>query len=137
MEKFDIFKHIAERTGGDIYIGVVGPVRTGKSTFISRFMDLVIVPNIADNYEKDRTRDELPQSGAGRTITTTEPKFVPSEAVHITIDQDMDATVRMVDCVGYAVTGALGYVEDDVPRMVRTPWFEEEISFQRAAEIGT
>ncbi len=137
MEKFDIFKHIAERTGGDIYIGVVGPVRTGKSTFISRFMDLVIVPNIKDNYEKDRTRDELPQSGAGRTITTTEPKFVPSEAVHITIGEDMSAAVRMVDCVGYAVTGALGYVEDDVPRMVRTPWFEEEISFQRAAEIGT
>lgn len=137
MEKFDIFRHIAERTGGDVYIGVVGPVRTGKSTFISRFMDLVVLPNMKDAYEKERTRDELPQSGAGKTIMTTEPKFVPGEAVEITLGENIKVAVRMVDCVGYSVPGALGYEEADAPRMVRTPWHEEEISFQRAAEIGT
>ncbi|MDD2201642.1 MAG: stage IV sporulation protein A [Firmicutes bacterium] len=137
MEKFDIFRHIAERTGGDVYIGVVGPVRTGKSTFISRFMDLVVLPNMKDAYEKERTRDELPQSGAGKTIMTTEPKFVPGEAVEITLGENIKVAVRMVDCVGYSVPGALGYEEADAPRMVRTPWYEEEISFQRAAEIGT
>ena len=108
MEKFDIFRHIAERTGGDVYIGVVGPVRTGKSTFISRFMDLIVLPNMKDAYEKERTRDELPQSGAGKTIMTTEPKFVPGEAVEITLAEKTRAAVRMVDCVGYTVPGALG-----------------------------
>jgi len=137
MEKFDIFRHIAERTGGDVYIGVVGPVRTGKSTFISRFMDLVVLPNMKDAYEKERTRDELPQSGAGKTIMTTEPKFVPGEAVEISLAEKARAAVRMVDCVGYTVPGALGYEEANFPRMVRTPWFEEEVSFQKAAEIGT
>ena len=137
MEKFDIFRHIAERTGGDVYIGVVGPVRTGKSTFISRFMDLVVLPNMKDAYEKERTRDELPQSGAGKTIMTTEPKFVPGEAVEIALAEKARAAVRMVDCVGYTVPGALGYEEANFPRMVRTPWFEEEVSFQKAAEIGT
>ncbi|MEA4882249.1 MAG: stage IV sporulation protein A [Clostridia bacterium] len=137
MERFDIFQHIAERTGGDVYIGVVGPVRTGKSTFISRFMDSIVLPNIKNAYEKERTRDELPQSGAGRTIMTTEPKFVPGEAVEVTFADNIKASVRMVDCVGYSVAGALGYEELNAPRMVRTPWFEDEISFQRAAEIGT
>ncbi|MCR4425504.1 MAG: stage IV sporulation protein A [Firmicutes bacterium] len=137
MEKFDIFQHIAERTGGDVYIGVVGPVRTGKSTFISRFMDLVVLPNMKNAYERERTRDELPQSGAGKTIMTTEPKFVPGEAVGITLGENIRVAVRMVDCVGYTVPGALGYEEADAPRMVRTPWFDEEIPFQRAAEIGT
>lgn len=137
MEKFDVFQHIAERTGGDIYIGVVGPVRTGKSTFISRFMDLMVLPIMKDAYERERTRDELPQSGAGRTIMTTEPKFVPGEAVQVSLDSRITVGIRMVDCVGYSVAGALGYQEADIPRMVRTPWFEEEIPFQRAAELGT
>jgi len=137
MERFDIFKHIAERTGGDVYIGVVGPVRTGKSTFISRFMDMVVLPNIADANERERTKDELPQSGAGRTIMTTEPKFVPGEAVEVAMANNIRASVRLVDCVGYAVPGALGYEESELPRMVRTPWFDEEISFQQAAELGT
>ncbi|WP_110953123.1 stage IV sporulation protein A [Anaerosinus massiliensis] len=137
MEKFDLFRDIAERTGGDIYIGVVGPVRTGKSTFIKKFMETMILPNITDPYEQERAKDELPQSAAGKTIMTTEPKFIPNEAVEISIKDNVAVRVRMVDCVGYTVEGALGYAEQDVPRMVLTPWFEEEIPFQEAAEIGT
>lgn len=137
MERIDIFNDIAERTGGDIYIGVVGGVRTGKSTFIKRFMDLLVIPNIKDVYDKERARDELPQSGAGRTIMTTEPKFVPNEAVEILVGQNIKLKVRLVDNVGYRVEGALGYDEEDEPRMVTTPWFEEPIPFMEAAEIGT
>lgn len=137
MEKFDLFRDIAERTGGDIYIGVVGPVRTGKSTFIKRFMENMVLPNITDPYEKERAKDELPQSAGGKTIMTTEPKFIPNEAVEISVNENVSVHVRLVDCVGYTVEGALGYEEDDGPRMVLTPWFENEIPFQEAAEIGT
>ena len=137
MEKYDILRDIAERTGGDIYLGVVGPVRTGKSTFIKRFMELLVLPNIQEFHERERAQDELPQSGAGRTIMTTEPKFIPSEAVEISVREGIDMRVRLVDCVGYAVPGALGFEEEDGPRMVHTPWFDEEIPFQEAAEIGT
>lgn len=137
MEKFDVFSHIAERTAGSIYVGVVGPVRTGKSTFIKRFMDLFVMPNITDVYLKERTRDELPQSGAGRTITTTEPKFVPDDPVEITFVENIKARIRLVDCVGYTVEGAKGYEDESGPRLVRTPWFEHPIPFQEAAELGT
>lgn len=137
MEKIDLFSDIAERTDGDIYIGVVGPVRTGKSTFIKRFMETMILPNIEDPYEKERAKDELPQSAAGRTIMTTEPKFIPNEAIELDIKENVPVKVRLVDCVGYTVDGALGYEEESGPRMVLTPWFEEEIPFQQAAEIGT
>jgi stage IV sporulation protein A len=137
VEQHDIFRDIAERTGGDIYLGVVGPVRTGKSTFIKRFMELLVLPNIRNPIERDRAKDELPQSGAGRTIMTTEPKFVPNEAVEITVREGLPMRVRVVDCVGYTVEGALGYESEEGPRMVRTPWFEEEIPFQEAAEVGT
>ncbi|MGS0764898.1 stage IV sporulation protein A [Syntrophomonas curvata] len=137
MEGNIILNDIAERTGGDIYLGVVGPVRTGKSTFIKRFMEMMVIPNIKDIYDQERAKDELPQSGAGRTITTTEPKFVPNEAVEISTTNGISLKVRMVDCVGYTVEGALGYEEDEEPRMVRTPWFDYEVPFEEAAEIGT
>ncbi|MDD3839791.1 MAG: stage IV sporulation protein A [Clostridia bacterium] len=137
MNDFDIYKNIAERTDGDIYIGVVGPVRTGKSTFIKRFMDLLVLPNIDNIHKKERAKDELPQSAAGRTIMTTEPKFVPNEAVEIKLNENAALKVRMVDCVGYLVKGALGYLEGNVPRMVNTPWYEREIPFEEAAELGT
>lgn len=137
MEKFDIFKDIAERTGGDIYIGVVGPVRTGKSTFIKRFMDLLVIPNIADPHERQRAIDALPQAAAGKTIMTTEPKFIPDDGIEITVRENLKLRVRMVDCVGYTVEGALGYQEESGPRMVMTPWFPNEIPFQEAAEVGT
>ena len=137
MGDFNIYKDIAERTQGDIYLGVVGPVRTGKSTFIKKFMDLMVIPKIDNAYKKERAKDELPQSGSGKTIHTTEPKFVPNEAIEITIDDDVNFKVRLIDCVGYIVKGALGYLEDDEPKMVNTPWYEYEIPFEDAAEIGT
>lgn len=137
MEKFDIFQDIAERTGGDIYVGVVGPVRTGKSTFIRRFLETLVLPNIKDINERERAKDAMPQGGTGRTIMTTEPKFIPDDGIEIAIRDNLKLRVRLVDCVGYAVAGALGYEEADGPRMVQTPWFEYEIPFQEAAEIGT
>lgn len=137
MENLDIYKDIAERTDGDIYVGVVGPVRTGKSTFIKKFMELLVLPNIDNEYKRERAIDELPQSAAGKTIMTTEPKFIPNEAVEITIADNLKLKTRMVDCVGYLVNNAIGYLEDDMPRMVKTPWSAEEIPFERAAEIGT
>ena len=136
-ENLKLYQDIANRTQGDIYVGVVGPVRTGKSTFIKRFMDLLVIPNIENEYKKERARDELPQSAGGRTIMTTEPKFVPNEAVEITIGDNLKLKTRLVDCVGYLVNNAIGYLEDDMPRMVKTPWFDEEIPFEQAAEIGT
>jgi stage IV sporulation protein A len=137
VEKVDIFKDIAERTGGDIYLGIVGAVRTGKSTFIKRFMELVVIPNISNNADKARAQDELPQSAAGRTIMTTEPKFVPNQAVQLHVDEGLEVNVRLVDCVGYAVPGAKGYEDENGPRMINTPWYEEPIPFEEAAEIGT
>lgn len=137
MDSFNIYKDIAERTQGDIYVGVVGPVRTGKSTFIKKFMDLMVIPKIDNNYKKERAKDELPQSGSGKGIHTTEPKFVPNEAVEITIDEDIKFNVRMVDCVGYIVKGAEGYMDGEAAKMVNTPWYEHEIPFEDAAEIGT
>lgn len=137
MEKYNIYRDIAERTQGDIYIGIVGPVRTGKSTFIKRFMELLVIPNIENNYKKERTRDELPQSGSGKTIMTTEPKFVPNEAIEINMKDNASFKVRLIDCVGYLVKGALGYEENQFPRMVSTPWSKEPIPFEEAAELGT
>lgn len=137
MENRTIYESIAERTQGDIYVGVVGPVRTGKSTFIKRFMDLMVLPNVADEHIKQRVRDELPQSGTGRTITTTEPKFVPAQAVMVKLPDHTHFKVRMVDCVGYMVKNALGHLENDQPRMVNTPWSADRIPFTKAAEIGT
>lgn len=137
MMNFDIYKDIAERTKGDIYIGVVGPVRTGKSTFIKKFMDLLVLPNIDDDFERERAIDELPQSGTGKTIMTTEPKFVPSNAVEIRVDDDIAFNVRLVDCVGYLINGSVGHTEDEIPRMISTPWSSERIPFEEAAEIGT
>lgn len=132
-----IFRDIAQRTGGDVYLGVVGPVRVGKSTFIKKFMELLVIPNIQDDYEQERAVDELPQSGAGRTIMTTEPKFIPNEAVDIQVKEGLSVRVRMVDCVGYSVPGAKGYEDEMGPRMVNTPWAEEAMPFQEAAEMGT
>lgn len=137
MKNTSIYNDIATRTGGDIYIGVVGPVRTGKSTFIKRFMDSVVLPNMENEQMRQRATDELPQSSAGRTIMTTEPKFIPENAVKITLPDNAEFNVRMIDCVGYIVPSALGYIEGDQPRMVRTPWYENEIPFNMAAEIGT
>ena len=136
MER-NIYQSIAERTDKQIYLGIVGPVRTGKSTFIKSFMEALVLPNIDNVYQKERARDELPQSGSGRTIMTAEPKFVPEEAVKITIDDSVSLSVRMIDCVGYMVNGAIGQFEGDQPRMVNTPWFDHEIPLAEAAEIGT
>ena len=137
MENTKLYQDIAKRTDGDIYVGVVGPVRTGKSTFIKNFMDLLVIPNIDNEFKKERAKDELPQSAGGKTIMTTEPKFVPNEAIEITLDNNLKFKTRLVDCVGYLVDNAIGYLEDDMPRMVKTPWSDEEIPFERAAEIGT
>ena len=133
----DIYKDIAERTGGDIYIGVVGPVRSGKSTFINRFMEQFVIPNIESDFLKERAIDELPQSSAGKTIMTTEPKFIPEEAVRVNIEGTASFNVRMIDCVGYIIPSAIGYIENDAPRMVDTPWFDEPVPFNMAAEVGT
>ena len=137
MENYEIYQDIAKRTQGDIYIGVVGPVRTGKSTFIKKFMELLVLPNIEDSYKKERAIDELPQSASGKTIMTTEPKFIPNEAVEISLEQNIKMKARLVDCVGYLVSPALGYLEENMPRMVKTPWSEEEMPFETAAELGT
>lgn len=137
MTNISIYQNIATRTAGDIYIGVVGPVRTGKSTFIKRFMETQVIPNIDNIYRKERARDELPQSGSGRTIMTAEPKFVPEEAVQIQLADSAAFSVRLIDCVGYMVPGAIGQFENDAPRMVTTPWFDHEIPMTKAAEIGT
>ena len=136
MEKEKIIKDISERTGGDIYLGVVGAVRTGKSTFIKKCIENLVVPNIKDEYERKRCLDEIPQTAQGKTIMTIEPKFVPSNAVTINIE-DFTANIRLVDCVGYVIDAAKGYEDENGPRMVRTPWYDEEIPFVEAAEIGT
>ena len=134
---YEIYRDIADRTNGDIYIGVVGPVRTGKSTFISKFMQTLVLPNIEDENVRQRTLDELPQSAAGKTVMTTQPKFVPANGVRVHLSENVDFQVRMLDCVGYLVEGAMGATEDEKPRMVRTPWSEREMPFEKAAEIGT
>lgn len=132
-----IYSDIARRTDGNIYLGIVGPVRSGKSTFITRFMNDLVIPNITDDFQRERANDELPQSSAGKTIMTTEPKFVPEKAVSITLEDGVKMNVRLIDCVGYIVPSAIGYIENEAPRMVMTPWFEEEIPFNMAAEVGT
>lgn len=137
MENFSIYKDIKERTGGDIYIGVVGPVRCGKSTFITNFMEKLVLPNIKNKHVRERTIDELPQSAEGLTIMTTQPKFVPNKAVKINLGANLDMNVRLIDSVGYLISGALGHTENDKPRLVKTPWQENEIPFEDAAEIGT
>lgn len=137
MDTFRVYQDIKARTNGEIYIGVVGPVRTGKSTFIKRFMDILVLPEIEDQHIKARTRDELPQSASGKTIMTTEPKFVPKEAAEIKLLKDVNVKVRLIDCVGYMVDGASGHVEGNEERMVKTPWFDYEIPFTKAAGIGT
>lgn len=137
MQNFDLYGDIAHRTGGELYIGVVGPVRTGKSTFISRFMQSMVLPHMEENEKKKMAEDFLPQSGAGKTVTTTEPKFVPTEGATVTFGNGGRAKVRMIDCVGYLVNGALGSEEEGAPRMVKTPWQEQELPFVTAAEMGT
>lgn len=137
MTKTDIYKDIYTRTNGAVMLGVVGPVRTGKSTFIKRFMETLVIPNIEDVYARERAKDELPQSGSGRTIMTSEPKFVPEEAVNISIDDEINLSVRLVDCVGYMVEGSSGLLDDGTERMVTTPWFDHEVSMTEAAEEGT
>ncbi|MBR2498203.1 MAG: stage IV sporulation protein A [Clostridia bacterium] len=137
MEKYSIYKDIATRTNGDIYIGVVGPVRTGKSTFITKFMEKLVLPNINNKLQKQIATDEMPQSADGKTIMTTQPKFVPANAVKVQFKNKASANVRLVDCVGYLVDGAVGHEEDEKPRLVKTPWDDKEIPFEKAAEIGT
>lgn len=134
---YDVYNDIKARTGGEIYIGVVGPVRTGKSTFIKRFMDLLVIPNIEDEYSRGRAIDELPQSAAGKTVMTTEPKFIPKEAAEINLGEGTKVSIRLIDCVGYMVNGATGHIENEQERLVKTPWFDYEIPFTQAAELGT
>ena len=137
VNTYDLYRDIQQRTGGEIYIGVLGPVRTGKSTFIKLFMEEMVLPFREDEPAKVRAQDELPQSAGGKTITTTEPKFIPNEAARIMLKEDIPVSVRLIDCVGYMVEGAAGHMEGDEQRMVKTPWFEEEIPFTQAAEVGT
>lgn len=137
MDSFHLYKDMKTRTNGELYIGVVGPVRTGKSTFIKRFMDLLVLPNMTDEPAKARTKDELPQSASGTTVMTTEPKFVPKDAADIHLAEDVDVKIRLIDCVGFMVQGALGHIENDAERQVKTPWFDHEIPFTKAAAIGT
>lgn len=137
MDNFNVYRDIEARTGGEIYIGVVGPVRTGKSTFIKRFMELLVLPAMEDEHLRAISRDELPQSAAGKTIMTTEPKFIPKEAAKISLDDGIEARVRLIDCVGFMVEGAAGHVENEEERLVKTPWFDHEIPFTQAAELGT
>lgn len=137
MENFSVYRDIKTRTNGEIYVGVVGPVRTGKSTFIKRFMELMVIPNITNENDKIVAQDEMPQSASGKTIMTTEPKFIPKEGIHISVGGDIDMKVRMIDCVGYVVEGAEGQMEDGKERMVKTPWYDYDIPFVKAAEIGT
>lgn len=137
MEKYQIYEDIKTRTNGDIYVGVVGPVRVGKSTFISEFMKKLVIPNIENKNVRERAVDELPQSADGKTVMTTQPKFVPNEAVKIAVADNVSLKVRMIDCVGYLVSGAMGVTENDKPRLVKTPWAEDEMPFEKAAEIGT
>jgi stage IV sporulation protein A len=137
LGQYDVYHDIQARTGGEIYIGVVGPVRTGKSTFIKRFMDLLVIPGIEDVHSRERAIDELPQAAAGKTIMTTEPKFIPKEAATITFNDETKVKIRLIDCVGYMVDGASGHIENQHERMVKTPWFDQEIPFTQAAEIGT
>lgn len=137
MEKCELYNDIKSRTNGDIYVGVVGPVRVGKSTFITEFMKKLVVPNIHEKNLKERTMDELPQSADGKTIMTTQPRFVPSEAVKIKVAGNVELSVRLIDCVGYLVAGAVGHIENEKPRKVKTPWSEEDLPFEEVAEIGT
>ena len=137
MNKTDIYQEISERTAGALYLGVIGPVRSGKSTFIKRFMESLVLPNIHEESVLERATDEMPQSAAGKTIMTTEPKFIPEQAVNVMVDNTANMNVRLIDCVGYIVPSAIGYIEDNAPRMVKTPWYDEEIPFNMAAEIGT
>ncbi len=137
MDSFQLYKDMQARTNGEIYIGVVGPVRTGKSTFIKRFMDLLVLPNMKDEHAKERTKDELPQSASGTTVMTTEPKFVPKEAAELKLSEDVEVKIRLIDCVGFMVDGASGHMENDSERQVKTPWFDYEIPFTKAAAIGT
>lgn len=137
MQQYDLYNDIKNRCGGEIYLGVVGPVRTGKSTFIKRFMDLMVLPYMTDEHARTRAQDELPQSSGGKTITTTEPKFIPKEAAGVTLGGGVDVKVRLIDCVGYMVEGAAGHMEEDEERMVKTPWSDVEIPFTQAAETGT
>ena len=137
MKTSEILKDIGKRTNGDVYLGVVGPVRTGKSTFIKKFMEQCVLGQIENEYSKKRAIDELPQSGQGKTIMTTEPKFVPQEAVTISLDDNSEAKIRMIDCVGFTVSDAFGYSEGDEERMVKTPWFTDDVPFEEAAVIGT
>lgn len=137
LDSKNIYKDIAKRTQGDIYVGVVGPVRTGKSTFVKKFMETLVIPNMDSDFRKERAIDELPQSSAGRTIMTTEPKFIPEEACVVELEDNVKLNVRLIDCVGYIVPSSLGYIENEAPRMVMTPWFDEEVPFNMAAEVGT